>query len=301
MFYLTNAATAGSMEAIEVPQVEIPDVQETVSVLQKVIPVIWGYGKVILVCLLIFLVGRRLIRFVMKGIRRSFEKSRMDAGAARFLTTLVSAILNILLLVIVAQILGVQTSSIVAIVGSAGLTLGLALQGSLSNLAGGVMILIRRPFSIGDYIVTPEGEGTVHDIDIFYTRLRTLDNKTIVIPNGALSNSAITNVTGCGERMLELVISVGYQSDIQKVRECLLEEISAQEMVMEDREKKIFVKELGAHSIDFGIRVWVTSEDYWELKWKLLEEIQERFREEGIEIPYEQLDVHLIAQEKRDT
>lgn len=300
MCYLTNAATAGSMEAIEVPQVEIPDVQETVSVLQKVIPVIWGYGKVLLVCLLIFLVGRRLIRFVMKGIRRSFEKSRMDAGAARFLTTLVSAILNILLLVIVAQILGVQTSSIVAIVGSAGLTLGLALQGSLSNLAGGVMILIRRPFSIGDYIVTPEGEGTVHDIDIFYTRLRTLDNKTIVIPNGALSNSAITNVTGCGERMLEMVISVGYESDIPKVRKCLLEEISKQEMVMEDREKKVFVKELGAHAIDFGIRVWVTSEDYWELKWKLLEEIQGRFRAEGIEIPYEQLDVHLIASETPD-
>lgn len=301
MCYLTNAATAGSMEAIEVPQVEIPDVQETVSVLQKVIPVIWGYGKVLLVCLLIFLVGRRLIRFVMKGIRRSFEKSRMDAGAARFLTTLVSAILNILLLVIVAQILGVQTSSIVAIVGSAGLTLGLALQGSLSNLAGGVMILIRRPFSIGDYIVTPEGEGTVHDIDIFYTRLRTLDNKTIVIPNGALSNSAITNVTGCGERMLEMVISVGYESDIPKVRKCLLEEISKQEMVMEDREKKVFVKELGAHAIDFGIRVWVTSEDYWELKWKLLEEIQGRFRAEGIEIPYEQLDVHLIAPETPDS
>lgn len=295
MFYLTNAATAGSMEAVGVPEVEIPDVEETVSLFQKALPVILGYGKVLLICLLIFLIGRRLIKLIMKVIRRSFERSRMDAGASRFLTALASAVLNILLIVIVAQVLGVQTSSIVAIVGSAGLTLGLALQGSLSNLAGGVMILIRRPFIIGDYIITPQGEGNVHDIDIFYTRLRTLDNKTIVIPNGELSNSAITNATGCGERMLELVISVSYQSDIQKVKACLMEEISKQELVMADREKKVFVKELASHSIDIGVRMWVASDFYWELRWKLLEEIQARFRKEGIEIPFEQLDVHLAG------
>lgn len=295
MLYLTNAVTDGGVNVIEVTEPGLPDMKETVSWLQKALPAVWEYGKILLICLLIFLIGRRLIKFVMKGIRRSFEKSRMDAGASRFLTTLVSAILNILLLVTIAQILGVQTSSIVAIVGSAGFTLGLALQGSLSNFAGGVMILIRRPFVIGDYIITPEGEGNVYDIDIFYTKLRTLDNKTIVIPNGALSNSAITNVTGCGERMLEIVISVSYQSEIPKVKECLMEEVSKQELVMADREKKVFVKELASHSIDIGVRVWVASESYWELRWKLLEEIQARFRKEGIEIPFEQLDVHLTG------
>lgn len=291
--FLTDSLISEAAAAIS--EAEIPDMKKTFDFLGELLPKLWSYGKLILFAVILFIIGRKVIRLIMKGVSASFNKSRLDDGAASFLTGMINSILYLLLIVGIAGTIGIQTSSFVAVIGSAGIAIGLALQGSLSNLAGGVFILIRRPFRVGDYIVTKEGEGTVSDIDIFYTRLMTVDNRIIVIPNGGLADSAVVNVTGSGERMLDLVISVSYDAPIQKAKDCLIEEIKKQEYIMSDREQKVFVKELGAHSIDLGARAWVKSEYYWDVRWKLQEDIVLRFRKEKIEIPYEQLDVHVIS------
>jgi small conductance mechanosensitive channel len=182
-----------------------------------------------------------------------------------------------------------------AVLGSAGLTVGLALQGSLSNFAGGVLILFMKPFQVGDYIITgAKEEGTVMGIDIFYTHLLTPDNKRIVIPNGGLSNSSITNVTREPVRRLDILVSVDYSEDILKVKEILSKLVEKEDMVEKDRPVDIYVSSFDTSAISIGLRVWTATECYWQLKWKLLEEIKAAFEENKIVIPFNQLDVNMI-------
>ena len=186
-------------------------------------------------------------------------------------------------------------SSVTALFAAAGVGISLALQGTLSNLAGGVQILFLKPFVVGDYIIedTNKNEGTVKEIKVFYTKLSTIDNKTIVIPNGILTGNSLTNVTAKAERQLDLKIGISYGSDLKKAKNLLEQMLEDNPRIIKDEEWKVFVDSLGDSAVILGIRAWVKTEDYWPTRWKLLEEIKLTFDAEGIEIPYNQMTVHI--------
>ena len=236
--------------------------------------------------LLILFIGFKIVSYVVKMAHKIFERSIMDTTLQTFLMAVTK--------------IGVAASSIVALLGSAGLALGLSLQGSLSNIAGGVILLLLKPFQVGDYIIEGNSgkEGTVQAIGIMYTKLLSVDNKAIMIPNGNLSNASITNVTYQEKRRVDLNVGIEYSEDIKKVRKVLNALIEKEPARITDEPIKIYVNEFQASSIDIGIRYWVKTEDYWESRWRVLEEIKEEFDNNNIAIPFEQLDVNLIPQEK---
>lgn len=249
----------------------------------------------IIVALLVFAIGKRLISLLKKIVKKAFIKQGTEASVSRFLYSLISISANCFLVLIVVGILGINTTSVLALVGSAGLTIGLAFQGSLSNFAGGVLILLMKPFRIGDYIITKDGEeGTVTDIDIFYTKLLTVDNRKVVIPNGNLSNTSIVNVTNEEKRRIDLLIPIEYDEDIRKVKKLLLDLVMSKEMVLKAEPILVFVNSFDSSSISIGVRVWAKTEEYWILKWELLEEIKYLFDQHGIVIPFDQLDVNIV-------
>ena len=245
---------------------------------------------------LILIVGFKVIGIIRKMVRRSLERAEVEITLLRFLDALLNAVLLFLLIFMAAQQLGMNTASIVAVTGSAGLALGLALQGSLANFAGGVLILFMKPFRVDDYIVTEEGEGTVYSIGLVYTTLLSIDNKKVVIPNGTLSNMTITNVTTMEKRRLDLTVTIGYQADLKRAKE-LLETLYADspEIIQEDG-ITVYVDSLTGNGVVIGVRGWVKTEDYWPLRWRLLEEIKLTFEREGIEIPYNYMNVRMIGE-----
>ena len=245
---------------------------------------------------LILIVGFKVIGIIRKMVRRSLERAEVEITLLRFLDALLNAVLLFLLIFMAAQQLGMNTASIVAVTGSAGLALGLALQGSLANFAGGVLILFMKPFRVDDYIVTEEGEGTVYSIGLVYTTLLSIDNKKVVIPNGTLSNMTITNVTTMEKRRLDLTVTIGYQADLKRAKE-LLETLYADspEIIKEDG-ITVYVDSLTGNGVVIGVRGWVKTEDYWPLRWRLLEEIKFTFEREGIEIPYNYMNVRMIGE-----
>ncbi len=245
---------------------------------------------------LILIVGFKVIGIIRKMVRRSLERAEVEITLLRFLDALLNAVLLFLLIFMAAQQLGMNTASIVAVTGSAGLALGLALQGSLANFAGGVLILFMKPFRVDDYIVTEEGEGTVYSIGLVYTTLLSIDNKKVVIPNGTLSNMTITNVTTMEKRRLDLTVTIGYQADLKRAKE-ILETLYADspEIIKEDG-ITVYVDSLTGNGVVIGVRGWVKTEDYWPLRWRLLEEIKLTFEREGIEIPYNYMNVRMIGE-----
>lgn len=249
----------------------------------------------ILIAIFFILIGLKVVSMVVKLLKKSFDRSKMDASVSGFLLSLIKIALNILVFITAATILGFDVTSFVTILGTAGIAVGLALQGSLSNLAGGVLILILKPFQVGDYIKEDNkgNEGTVTSIDIFYTRLVTVDNRVIVIPNGVLSNSSLTNVTKLDNRRVDFNIGVGYGADIKKVKTVINSVLDKEERILNDMPKDIFINSFDESSVDMGIRVWVKSTDYFAVLWDLREAIKETFDNEGIEIPFNQLDVSI--------
>lgn len=246
-----------------------------------------------IVAIIIFAIGRKLINLLVKILDKSFRKSSMDLGVIKFLNSFIRISLNIVLIVIIAGFVGLETTSLATIIGSAGLAIGLSLQGSLSNFAGGVLVLILKPFTIGDYIISGSNEGVVKGIDIFYTRLLTADNKLVVIPNGALSNSPITNVTNQDIRRVDIVVGVDYSEDIRKVKNLLSDIANNYELIEKDKGVDIFVDELASSSVNIGFRVWAKTENYWKVKWDMNENIKYEFDKAGISIPFDQLDVSI--------
>ena len=228
-------------------------------------------------------------------LRRSLERGSAEAGVISFVCSLTKYVLYFLLIMMILSGFGVTTGSVVALLGSAGFTLGLALQGSLANFAGGVLILILKPFKVGDYIIESAGgnEGTVVGITIFYTKLNTVDNKQILIPNSSLSNTTIVNVSAMENRKLDLRIGVSYEANLAKTKEVLRQVIDAQELILKDEPIDIFVSELGESSVEMGVRVWVKNEDYWTIRWKMTEDIKNALDANEISIPYPQMDVHM--------
>lgn len=255
----------------------------------------------ILFVLIIYFVAKRIKKILVKIIRKTLERTTMEVSVAQFIVKLCESLFSIIILMAIVGYLGIDTSSLVALIGSAGLAVGLALQGSLSNFAGGVLILIMKPFKIGDYIVTSGVEGVVSGIDIFYTKLVTADNRTIVIPNGSLSNANIENVSALPYRRIDLSVPVEYNSNLAEVRNTLLEIAAECDTVIRDipeHNPVVFVSEFEASDIAVGFRVWVETSNYWTTRWALMETIKNVFDEKNINIPFNQVEVNIISDSK---
>lgn len=263
--------------------------------LEGMVPSILGFLVQVIIAILVLLIGSRIIKFLLKLIRKSLDRSRVEAGVVTFLCSLVKYSLYFVLAMIILAQFGVTTSSVVAVLGSAGLTLGLALQGSLSNFAGGVLILLLKPFVVGDYIIdgATGQEGTVSAITIFYTKLLTVDNRMIMIPNGTLSNSSITNVSHMEKRRIDLLVGVSYEADLAKTKQVLTQVAQNEEKRLPDEPIDIYVSELADSSVQMGVRIWVKNEDYWPTRWRLTEDIKNALDANEIAIPYPQLDVKI--------
>lgn len=283
---------------IEVEAV-LEDIAENPGVVREyfenALPALLGFLIQLIIAIVILLVGLKVINTLVKMLRKSMNKGHVEAGVISFLCSLIKYALYFVLVMIILAQFGVTTGSVVAVLGSAGLTAGLALQGSLSNFAGGVLILVLKPFVVGDYIVNHSDgqEGTVYEITIFYTKLLTPDNRMILIPNGTLSNSSITNVSRMEKRRVDITVDVAYESDLARVKELLLRIAAEDSAVLESEPVNAFVSELGESGIQMGLRVWVKNEDYWTAKWRLTENVKNVFDENGISIPFPQMDVKI--------
>lgn len=243
--------------------------------------------------ILIIIIGFKLVDVIVNKIKNGKKFSNIEKSNQTFIQSIVGIGLKIIVFIIAITVIGIPMSTIVAIVGSCGLALGLALQGGLSNIAGGIMIIIFKPFKVGDYIDTINYSGTVKEIYVFHTILKTIDNKLITIPNGELSNNPIVNYSSMKERMLDLEINISYDNDINKVRKILLDIANNNDLVLKDKDILVKVKAHGDNSIVLAYRMWANNSDYWDLKFYLLEEIKEKFDKNKITIPYNQLDVHI--------
>ena len=261
--------------------------------LNRVVDWCVSVGGKLIVALLVLVIGSIAIKLVTKHLRKKKLNKYADPTVHRFLLNFISIGLYVLLVVTVIAIMGVPMASVVAVIASAGVAIGLALQGSLSNLAGGIMILVFRPFKLGDFIDADGFSGTVEDIGIFYTTLPTADKKSITIPNGALMNDKVINYSVHDVRRLDFTFGVAYGTDIEKMKEILLEEAEKHEMVKKDPAPFCRLSKQNASSLDFLLRVWVGRSDYWTVNFDLLEAINNRLVEEKIEVPFTQVDVHV--------
>lgn len=257
------------------------------------LPGLLAFGYKLLIAALMLAIGSRVIRLVRRILERSFLRMEMEISLRKFLISLINAILYAILVFMAIEKIGFNSASIVAILGSAGIALGLALQGSLANFAGGVLILLMRPFKVGDYIVSKDGEGTVSIIGLVYTTLKTVDNKLIVIPNGTLSNDSLTNVTAQEKRRVDIRVGIGYSSDLRLAKEILKSSYEKHPLVLKEEEIVVFVDDLADSSVVLCGRGWAATEDYWTVKWDLLEQVKLAYDEAGIEIPFKQVDVHM--------
>ena len=243
--------------------------------------------------LLIWIVGAKVIKLARKLIKKMLEKGNVDKGVITFLDNFMKFALYALLILIILSIFHVDTTGIAAAVASAGVAIGLALQGSLSNLAGGVLILLLKPFKVGDYIVAGGVEGTVSEVQMFATKLITPDNKVVIVPNSTLSSGTITNVSVMDKRRLDITASIAYTADLRTAKSVLMALLEDCEYVMKDEVYDVFVGNLGASSVDLNVRFWVNSTDYWAAKAYITENIKVKLDANNIEIPYNKLDVYV--------
>jgi len=253
--------------------------------------------------ILLLFIGMWVIRLINKVVRKFFDKKDYDPTLENFIASLINWALKIVLFVLVVTQLGVESASLVAIIGAAGLALGLALQGSLANFAGGILILLMKPFKVGDFISAQGIDGTVKDINIFNTKLTTFGNQLAIIPNGKLSNDNIVNYTSEGIRRENLTFGIGYDDNIKEAKDILLNLVNEQEAVLqlEDKAPMIVVAELGDSSVNLSLRYWAKNEDFWNLRWLILEEGKSRLEAAGISIPFPQRDVHHFNLETLNT
>jgi small conductance mechanosensitive channel len=243
--------------------------------------------------IVIFYVGKWITNLLTRALRKVMQRQEIDVTLERFVCNLVRMVLLVFVVIAAISALGVQTASFIAVLGAAGLAVGLALQGSLSNFAAGVLIVLFRPYKVGDWVEAAGISGAVVEVQILTTILKTGDNKQVIVPNSQIMSSIITNYAANDTRRVDLVIGVGYDDDLDKVREVLSEVVAADERVLEDPGVTIAVSELADSSVNFIVRPWVRTSDYWGVYFDLNETIKKRFDEEGISIPFPQQDVHL--------
>ena len=293
----TAAVEETEPESMEFLANELGDKVEKLSqiswkeMFERYVPVVCDYLLRIALVLVIFFVGRKLIKKIVSLCDQALKRHGMEVTVRRFFCNVINALGYICMLGILLQTVGLTATSLTALVASAGVAVGLALQGSLSNFAGGVLILLMKPLVIGDYIVQGNTEGTVKEIGLVYTELITADNRLIVIPNGTLIDSSIVNVTATGKRRLELSVGIGYKSDLKKAKEVLIRLGENDPARDPENPVNVFVSELAESSVNLGLHVWVSSSEYWNAKWRLTENIKMAFDEEGIEIPFKQVEI----------
>ncbi|MBX2977893.1 MAG: mechanosensitive ion channel [Flavobacteriales bacterium] len=248
--------------------------------------------QLVLAVLLLF-GGLWLIRMLMKGMGKAMQARNVDPSLTPFLKSMLGALLKVILIISVIQMIGIQTTSFIAVLGAAGLAIGMALSGTLQNFAGGVMLLIVKPFKVGDFIEAQGHSGTVHQIRIFNTILRTPDNKTVVLPNAPVSTGALVNYTTEAQRRVDLEFGIGYGDDIDLARATIQQVLDTEERILNDKPTQIVVAELADSSVNFKVRVWVENSNYWPVFFALQEAVKKAFDERGVSIPFPQMDVHV--------
>ncbi len=263
--------------------------------LSKAMDWLWEFLPNLITAIITLVVGLWAIRLIGRLVGKFFDKQDFDPTLEKFVESLIRAVLKVLLFVLVVTQLGVQSSSLVAMVGAAGLAIGLALQGSLANFAGGVLILLFKPFKVGDFISAQGVDGTVKEISIFTTKLNTFGNQVAIIPNGQLSNNNIINYNAESTRRDKIDVGIGYSSDIKKAKDILLEICAADKRILKDPAPEVYVGELAESSVNLTLRFWADNADFWAAHFHVMETLKERFDQEGIEIPFPQRDVHTKA------
>ncbi|WP_137818106.1 mechanosensitive ion channel family protein [Pseudomonas sp. 2FG] len=269
------------------------NVEQWVKMSETWLPVLLEYSGKLALALLTLLIGWWLINKLTRKVGGLLELRNVDRALHGFIGSLANIVLKVLLLVSVASMVGVETTSFIAAIGAAGLAIGLALQGSLANFAGGVLILLFRPFRAGDWIEAQGVSGSVDSIQIFHTTLKSADNKVVIVPNGSLSNGTITNYSREQKRRVDINLGIDYSSDIQLARAVLLE-IAADARVLEDTPPVVVVTALGDSAISLSLRVWVATADYWPVTFDFIEQAKERLTAAGINIPFPHRVVHLL-------
>lgn len=271
------------------------NVEQLVKMSEAWLPVVLEYSGKLTLALITMLIGWWLIGRLTSSVGRLLKMRQVDRALSSFICSLVGIVLKVLLLVSVASMIGVETTSFIAVIGAAGLAIGLALQGSLANFAGGVLIMLFRPFRAGDWIEAQGVSGSVDSIQIFHTTLKTADNKVVIVPNGSLSNGHITNYSRESTRRVDINLGIDYSSDIKQAREVLLN-IAKDPRVRQDPAPVVFVTGLGDSAINLSLRVWVATADFWPVTFAFTEQAKESLSEAGIGIPFPQRVVHLVQQ-----
>lgn len=264
---------------------------------QMIYDAVIRYGTQLLLAIVVLLIGLKIIGMIVRAVSRRMIKAEMDPSLQPFMASMLRVTLQILLIISVASMIGVEMTSFIAVIWAVAFAVGLALQGSLANFAGGVLILLLKPFKVGDYVQAAGHAGTVKEIQVFYTLLDTPDNTRVVVPNALLSNSSAINYSKNPIRRLDLTFGVGYEADIDQVRSVLLELANRHELVFEDPPPQVLLGEHGDSAIVFYLRMWCNAGDYWPLYFEFLETAKKAFDHAGINIPYPQRDVHLFKNE----
>ncbi|MBN1986706.1 MAG: mechanosensitive ion channel [Prolixibacteraceae bacterium] len=263
------------------------------SISEKIYDVILTFGPRLIGAIITLLIGWWIIKMIQKAARKGFDKRDMEASLKGFLNSMIGILLKMMLIISVVGMMGVEMTSFIAVLGAAGLAVGMALSGTLQNFAGGVMILLFKPFKAGDYIDAQGHSGSVSEIQIFNTILKTPDNKTIIIPNGGLSTSSMVNYSTEPRRRVDFVFGIGYGDDVDKAKKILLALIDKDERILKDPEPFVAVSELADSSVNMVVRVWAEASDYWAIFFDFNEEVYKTFNLEGINIPFPQMDVHI--------
>lgn len=266
---------------------------DTEKIVSQLTEMVITYGPKLLGAIVVLIVGLWIIKAVTKGFGRLLEKRKTNDSLTPFLKSLVNVLLKALLVISVLGMVGVEMTSFIAILASAGLAVGMALSGTLQNFAGGVMILLFKPFKVGDFIEAQSFTGTVHEIQIFNTILKTPDNKTIIIPNGGLSNSSMTNYSTEEKRRVDWKFGIAYGDNVDRAKAVIRRLADEDPRILKDPELFLAVSELGSSSVNFAVRAWVNAADYWGVFFDMNEKIYKTFGQEGINIPFPQMDVHL--------
>ncbi len=287
-------------EAVPEESFEIPDAAGSISRFEQFVQDIWnGFTSAvptILIAIVILIIGIIVSKVTLKLMEKAMDRSKLDLTVNRFIKSAVKIVLYVLVITIVLTVLGVPMTSIITVIGTAGVAVGLALQSSLSNLAGGFLILFAKPFRVGSYIKCGGEEGTVESITILYTKLLTVDNKAIYIPNGTAANAVVTNFSDMPTRRVDLSFSISYNEDYDRAVKAIETAISGSKLILREAESEPFIRmgEPGESSIAITVRLWTKTDDYWTVYFDTLEAVRREFIKENIEIPYNQLDVHVV-------
>ena len=290
---LSTAAESIQIEDIEQLDASDLTVSNVKNFFESLMPGIRSLAFDIIVCIILYVVGRKLIKLLHRMLNRTLERTQADVGVVKFLGSALDIILTVFLFFMILGQLGVNTASIVTVLGTAMLAVGMSLQGSLSNVAGGILILFMKPFRVGHYIISDYGEGTVTMIGLFYTTITTKDNRVLTLPNSQISNCAVTNCSQNPVRRLDTVVGISYDSDIRAAKEIMDQIARSCEYVLQDRDITVFVDSLGDSSVNIGLFCYVNSSDFLAAKWQVTEEIKLHFDQAGISIPFPQVHVHM--------